>query len=475
MLRPLNAALGFLFATSALPAAAQTGNDEQASRLVRQMAEELQKMAPLPGLSVAISRDGHVVFAEGFGYADIENRKPVTPASRFRTASVGKVISATVLGRLMQEGRIQLDVPIQAYVPTFPVKAWPVTARQLAGHLSGMPHYSDADSLEQRFYPTALDALTVFEHEPLLAELNTRYSYSIHGFTLLSAVMEAAAGAPFLDFLQREILEPLGMTSTGPDLRARPSPELATFYSWNSGSMVRIDEPEDPSYKWAGGGMVSSPTDLLRLATGYSNGFLDAATVNMLWSTQRLPSGTATGVGLAWRNGMDVDGRRVIEHAGSMEGARAVLAIFPEERVSIALMTNREWSSTIEETAHLLAYPFLTVPSPRKQPLGTFDVTVKTVSVSGEVQTQPGTLTLAPDRGHLGVQMASGAEQQFELFYLQHDDVYAFVRVDGIYRTNITIADGVLSGEVIGYGSPQLTSPSANEPFMSFVGEIRTL
>ncbi len=434
------------------------------------MADELRSKAPLPGLSIAISRHGQVIFAEGFGYADLESRSPVTPDTRFRTASVAKVITATALGRLWQEGRVQLDVPVQEYVPAFPVKAWPVTARQLAGHLSGVPHYSNADSIERRFYPSVRDALGVFAHADLVAEPNTRYRYSTHGFTLLSAVIEGAADAPFLDYLHAAVLAPLGMRSTGPDLRARPPVEMATLYAWRDGQLIRVPSPEDPSYKWAGGGLISTPTDLTRLADGYFNGHLDSATVSLLWTSQRLASGNETGVGLGWRSGRDMAGRRVLEHAGSMEGARTVVSIFPDDRLVVALMTNREWSSTIEETAHMLALPFLTTALPRpQQPRGTSAVTVEIVAVSGDKQVRPGNLTLADERAELVIAPGSSDEQRFRLFHVSAD-VYALVRPDGIYHTTVRVADGVVTGQVVGYGSPQLTSPAGNPPFLTFSG-----
>lgn len=448
-------------------------DDAAAARLVRAMAAQLQESAHLPGLSIAISRNGHVVFAEGFGYADLEARRPVTPATRFRTGSVGKVITATALGKLVEEGRLDLDAPVQRYVPSFPVKAWPITSRALAGHLSGIPHYTDEDRFESRFYSSVLDALRVFASTTLRAEPGSAYRYSTHGFTLLSAAIEGAAKTPFLEYMEREIYVPLGMRSTGPDLRARPSPEMATFYRWANGRLSRVDDPEDPSYKWAGGGLTSTPADLLRLAGAYSNGFLRTETVSMMWASQRLVTGRETGVGLGWRNGRDVDGRRVLEHAGSMQGTRAVLSIFPEEHVVVALMTNREWSSTIEETAHMLALPFLRAPAPPNAPSGSGDLMIETVAVSGAKRSHRGTLRLAEGRGALTIDAGTPEEQVFVLFHLGVGDVYALVRADGIYHTTVRIADGMLTGRVIGYGSPQLTSPVTNPPFITFSGPFR--
>ena len=431
------------------------------------MAEQLLETANLPGLSIAVSRNGQVVFAEGFGYADIERKRPITPDTRFRTASVSKVITVTALAKLVEEGRLDLDAPIQKYVPSFPVKAWPINTRQLAGHLSGMPHYSDADRIEPRFYPSVTDALSVFAHESLKFEPGTAYSYSTHGFTLLSAAMEGAAGQPFLEYVQRAVLDPLGMRSTAPDLRARPHPAMATIYRSQNDRLSRVEQPEDASYKWAGGGLTSTPTDLLRLANGYFDGFLKPETVSMMWTSQRLASGKETGVGIAWRNGRDMAGHRTIEHAGSMEGVRLVVCIFPEERLVISLMTNREWPSAVEETAHTLAFPFLTSDSARTQLTGTYAITVETNTSSGK-RTRAGTLTLDDGRGTLRIDPQGPDSAAYALFDLGGGDAYALVRHDGIYWLTIRAENGVLSGRAIAHGSPQLQDPVTNPPFLTF-------
>lgn len=433
----------------------------------RAIARHLVETASLPGLSVAISRNGQVVFAEGFGYADIERRAPVTAATRFRTGSVGKVITATALGRLLQDGRIDLDAPVQRYVPGYPVQQWPITARDLAGHVSGMAHYGPGDRLAARFYPTVSDALSVFSHQPLREAPRTAYRYSTHGYTLLSAVIEGAAGQPFLDYLREAVTAPLGMTGTGPDLRATPDTALATFYRWTNDALARVTAPEDPSYKWAGGGLVSTPRDLLRLADAYRNGFLDAKTVDALWTSQTLIDGRRTGVGLGWRSGPDMAGRRVIEHAGSMEGTRAVLSIFPDEQVAVAVMTNREWPSRIEETAHLLALPFMAPPPQRAMPAASRPVTVERRSDAGVKTTEDGTLELRDDRGTLVIAPGTTRNVSYPLVRVT-DEVYAMVAADGVYHLTLRAnADGLV-GTAIAYGSPRLASPATTPPFLTF-------
>lgn len=442
-----------------------TDRDRDAAALVRAMSEQLLATAPHAGLSVAIGRDSGVVFAEGFGFADVAAQRRVTAATRFRAASVSKVITTTALGRLMQEGRIDLDAPVQRYVPAFPEKQWPITARQLAGHLSGLPHYTPADRTEPRFYSSVGDALTVFSHLVQMSEPGATYRYSTHGYTLLSAAIEGAAGEPFLDYVSKAVLQPLAMQATAPDLRAAQHPELTRFYTLRDTGIVALEQTEDPSYKWAGGGLTSTPSDLVRLGLAYVNGFLRADVVEELWRSQRLKSGSETGVGLGWRNGRDAAGRRAIEHAGSMQGTRSVVSIFPEQRIAVAVMANREWSSHIESTAHMLALPYLD-PRPRGRGLtGSAIVSVELTSPNFPARRVEGQLTLRDGRGTL---VADGVT--YQLLHVAAGDVYALVRAAGIYHTTISVANGQVTGRALSYSSPQLGAATA---FLSFSGSFR--
>ena len=118
----------------------------QASKLTRTMAQELLSTAQLPGFSIAIAKDGRIVFAEGFGFADLETGRKVTADTQFRAASVSKIITATALATLLESGHLTLDSPIHDYAPEYPNGKRTLTVRQLAAHLGGVPHYSDQDN-----------------------------------------------------------------------------------------------------------------------------------------------------------------------------------------------------------------------------------------------------------------------------------------------------------------------------------------
>jgi len=440
-------------------------NDKKATDLTRVMVSELLKNSNMPGISVAISKHGKIVFDEGFGYADIENKIPVTATTQFRTASVAKIITATALAKLIQDGKLNLDLPVQKYVPDFPVKQFTITSRQLAGHLSGLPHYSDADKIEDRVYPSVKDALSVFSHEDLMAEPGIKYKYSTHGYTLLSAVIEGASGKNYLDYMKTEIFEPLKMDNTGPDKRRQiPNPKAAKLYVVKNSGQEEIKNPEEVSYKWAGGGLVSTPTDLISLANGYFNSFIQPNIVKLIFESQTLKSGEKTQVGIGWRISQDIDCRRVIEHAGSMQGARSVICIYPDDELIISIMVNAEWPSTIEETAHMLARPFFTKTSPQSIPNGQFNISTTTVNVRGEETANKGNMEIVNGIGKIN--LSTG--QQASVIYLDDKNVYALIRQDGIYYLNIDFDGLELTGKTIGYGSQLSECPVNNPPFFKF-------
>ena len=203
------------------PAAEYADAVERARPFVRALVVEEN----LPGLSLAVGIAGEIVWAEGFGWADIDERRPVTPQTLFRIGSVAKPMTATAVGLLHERGLLDLDAPVRNYVPSFPEKEWSVTTRQLMGHVAGVRHPPfDEELLFMRDHcESPLDGLELFADDPLLFTPGTRYRYSTYGWTLVGAVVEAAAGEPFLDFMQREVFDPLDMRDTAlDDVRRRP-------------------------------------------------------------------------------------------------------------------------------------------------------------------------------------------------------------------------------------------------------------
>jgi serine beta-lactamase-like protein LACTB len=161
-----------------------------------------EKLSPnIPGFALAVAVDGQVVWSEAFGYADLEAKRRTMPATQFRIGSVSKSLTADAVAQLYESGKLDLDAPIQRYVPTFPEKSAAITTRLLAGHLAGIRHYRGNEfTLNQRF-PTVTAGLAIFQDDSLVAPPGSRFSYSTYGFNLISAAVEGASGEAFLSYM----------------------------------------------------------------------------------------------------------------------------------------------------------------------------------------------------------------------------------------------------------------------------------
>ncbi|MGQ9472100.1 MAG: serine hydrolase [Candidatus Aminicenantales bacterium] len=296
----------------------------------------------VPGLSVAF-RHHDFYWAKGFGWADLENEVPATAASSYRLASITKTMTAVAILLLYEEGKIDLDAEVQEYVPLFPRKPWPITIRQLLGHLGGISHYRNYDVEGHIREPkTTSEALAIFQNFPLVAEPGSRYNYSTYGYNLLGAVVEAVSGIPYGEFIRRRIALPLGMQATRLD-----SPTDLIFGRVRGYRLVADDlrrsEFIDTSSRFAGGGLRSTVEDLVKYAYGLiiEGKILRPETRKMMLTSQVQKNGLFTNYGMGWV----VDpwnGHFHVNHGGSQQETRTHLAVFPEEGLVIAVACNLE-------------------------------------------------------------------------------------------------------------------------------------
>ena len=313
----------------------------EAVRASRDLIREMMDEAGVPGASVAVSVGDDVVWAEGFGWADLELGVPVTTLTKFRIGSVSKTMTASGLGLLMERGQIDLDVPVQTYVADYPQKRWPITTRQLGGHTAGVRHYRGSENLSSRNYPTVDSGLEIFSGDTLLFEPGTAYSYSSYGWNLLSAVMEGASGVNFLAFMRDEVFEPLGLRHTLADHTDSIIAHRTSFYEREAGGAIRNAPYVDNSYKWAGGGFLSTPEDLVRFGQAHLRpGFLRAATLRELQQSQSLRNGEATNYGIGWVSGEEEDGDQFYRHSGGSVGGTTLLLLVPAHNLVVAGVVN---------------------------------------------------------------------------------------------------------------------------------------
>ena len=352
---------------------------------------EFLKVSRIPGLSVAVAFQGKIIWSQAFGYADLEQQVPVTTRTRFRLGSVSKIFTAAAVARLVQEGKLDLDASIQRYVANFPDKGSAITTRQLSGHLAGIRHYQPKDLVHQidfQHYNTIQDSLKIFQDDPLLAPPGTAYAYSTFGYTLISRIVEQASGQDFLQYMQAGIFQPMGLKNTTADITEMIVPTRSRFYDRTSTGEVRNAAYVDSSYKWAGGGFLSTAEDLVLFGSKHLQpGFFKQETLNVLFSSQQTTDGKPTGVGMGWRIAEDHQKRRVFHHAGSIKGGRSVLVLYPDSGLVVALLSNLgETPPAVEQTALTLAAPFLEIeekPSDKgKNFSGDYDYVVESTGLS---------------------------------------------------------------------------------------------
>jgi CubicO group peptidase (beta-lactamase class C family) len=308
-----------------------------------------------PGVSVAVVQDGEFLWSEGFGMADMENSVPATADTLYRLGSISKPITATAALVLSERGQLDLDDPVQKYCPAFPQKPWPITTRQLLGHLGGIRYYSvpevpysvsqtDPEVGNTRHFEDGIEGgLRFFANDPLVAPPGTHFNYSTQGYTLIGCAIEGASGKKYADSVRESVLTRAGMLQTRPDNRFAIIPHRTRFYSKDESGAVVNAEFLDSSYKVPGGGLLSSASDLARFEVAIlTDQLITRTSRDMMWVPQLPSDGLGRMVyGLGWQMGTtdDVEG---VGHGGTQQGTSTMMLIAPDARAGVVVLTNSD-------------------------------------------------------------------------------------------------------------------------------------
>ena len=344
---------------------------------VEALIQETLKDKHIPGLTVAIATANQLRYEGAFGLADVEHQVPTRTTTRFRTASIAKPMTSTLILRLMEEGKLKLDEPVQTYCEDFPEKKWPVTTRQLLSHVGGVRHYKMAgEATDTRHFFDLKSALSIFKDDPLLHEPGTKFQYSSFGYNLLGSVAEGAGEAPFMKLLGEHVLKTCGMNHTQTDDHFAIIPDRARGYiRFEKGSLPRSVlqftlKPDtlyrstlhDTSMKIPGGGLVATSGDLVRFATALNRGeILDAATLDLAWAKQKTKNGKEADYGLGWSIGK-LGEQKTVSHGGAQSGTATYLLLIPESGIAVAAMCNLQGTSLKDLTQTLAGIVSQTEP-----------------------------------------------------------------------------------------------------------------
>lgn len=313
---------------------------------------------PSSGLSIAIVQNGKI---EAAAFGEREPGQPATPNTVYRLASVTKMFTATAILQLRDAGKLELDDEIQKHLPRYPRQKWPMTIRQLLGHLSGIANYKNRDGPEGNIQKTlsTKQSLAIFDKWPLVAKPGEKYTYTSYGYNVLGAIVEKLSGLSYGDYLERHITGPAEMKHTVLDDPAVPCTERARGYKPRGKELVASKSVNVMS-RFAGGGTRGTVIDMARFGKSLLGGEL--VPPSTLFEMQR---SMVDGEGLITDYGMGMsvyplNGRPVAAHAGQQPETSTLLLLYPADDLVIALATNvEEQGSLLFEIAGYLAETIL--------------------------------------------------------------------------------------------------------------------
>lgn len=291
------------------------------------------KQQNIPGLSLAIVKDGAVVKSAGYGYADVAKKMPATPETVYRIASVSKSVMATGVLILVQDGRIKLDDPVGKYLDGVPASWSAITVRHLLSHTSGLVR--EAPAFDARKAQPDADVITSAYPVTLRFPPGERYEYGNLNYFMLAEIIRRTSGRPWTEYMEEAVFKPAGMTTTYPtNARVRVA-NLAVGY---------VDNDDlRPAPHWIAlrpsGAFLSTVLDLAKWDAALDGDRLvTSATRREMWTPVKLRDGVAP-YGLGWFVST-ANGRTRVQHTGGMPGARAGFVKYLEDRVTIIVLMN---------------------------------------------------------------------------------------------------------------------------------------
>jgi len=327
----------FLWASTVL---AQLPTNEDLGNRIDAIAKQIMSR-PAAGISIAVARDGQVVFARGYGLANLDHSVPVTPDTVFHIDSISKNILAAVILQLVDEGKLRLDDDVTKYVPEAPIQGHHVTVRQLINHTSGIYSFTslpDADNNE-RFEMTHEQVLGLIKDKPFDFEPGTRWRYDNSAFYLAGMVVERVTNQDYGAYLREHVFKALGMNTASLCDARMVVPHLASGYEVEHGAVVNA---AFLSWKlpFAAGAVCATAADLVKWEAALDAGrVLNPSSLALMRAQTTLADGAKIDYGLGTRLG-SLDGHRMFGHTGSGGGFRNVFESFPDDHLTIVILMN---------------------------------------------------------------------------------------------------------------------------------------
>jgi CubicO group peptidase (beta-lactamase class C family) len=337
------------------------------------VAEEMREQR-IPGLSLAVVLDGRVIKAQGYGYADLEFRVPVTPETIFQSGSIGKQFTATAVMMLVEEGKIGLEDSITKYFPHAPANWNSITIHDLLSHQSGIKNYTDGKEVNLRKDYSEDELLDIAESLPLDFPPGSDWSYSNTGYVVLGVLIHKVTGDFYGDFLHERIFVPLGM-KTRVISESDIIPNRARGYQLLNRQWKNQDWVSPTLNTTADGSLYFTTLDLAKWdAALYTTKLLKASSLDQMWTVQKLGSGPNEGQPNKGRYGFgwfidSMNGHRLIEHGGAWQGFTDSICRYVDDQLTVIVLTNLDSEhSNPDKIAHEIAGFYIAALKPPPPP-----------------------------------------------------------------------------------------------------------
>src|SRR2546427_1423946 len=313
------------------------GQDAIATKVDDYVKAEMQRQH-IPGLSLAVVRDGQIVLAKGYGLANVELQVPAKPETIFQSGSMGKQFTATAVMMLVEAGKLSLSDRITKYFTDAPSSWQNITVRHLLTHTAGTTDYP-RDFDFRRDY-TEDELLKRAEAIPLAFQPGEKWSYSNLGYVMLGILIHKVSGKFYGDFLQERVFQPLSMTTARIISEADIVPNRAAGYRLVKGELKNQDWVSPSLNTTADGALYLTVYDMAKWdAALYTEKLLKRLSLQQMWTPVKLNSGKTQDYGFGW-GFAEVNGHHIIEHGGAWQGFKSHIARYVDDKLTIVVFAN---------------------------------------------------------------------------------------------------------------------------------------
>ena len=319
------------------PKAAQPAAGYPADPRIDRLVDSLRVARKIPAVSVAVMRDGAIVHAQGYGYANVEHQAKATAETIYQSGSVGKQFTATLIMMLVEDGKLGLDDPIRKHLPEAP-KSWDrITIRQMLSHTSGLGDYPD--SMNYRWDYNEDQLLRIVYQSPLLFAPGAKWAYSNLAYLTLGAMVRRVTGTFYGDLLAERIFKPLGM-ATKIISESDIVPRRAAGYVLKDGVLKNQDWVSSSLNSTADGALYFTVLDLAKwdAALG-SERLVKKRVLEQMWTPVKLNDGSTYPYGFGWAIGGG-SSHRLVEHSGGWQGFLTHIVRYLDDRVTVVVLVN---------------------------------------------------------------------------------------------------------------------------------------